>query len=360
MARWFVLGAAIALVAAACASPDTPSPPATVPVTSPINDVWSPTADPCVTAGASASCPLEGYPERPYEVFVPASYRPDEPIPVIVAFHGGGGSSQSAMTMSCPNGDVEDPGCLHGVGDREGFVTVYPNGTGFLPLKRLRTWNAGGGSDGWNCASGKACERNIDDVAYVGRVIESLGEWLNIDRSRIYATGLSNGAAFSHRLACERSGTFAAIAAVAGSNQFSTGSPCEPERPVAVMQVHGTDDPCWGYETSDARCIGNAGVKLGALESVTGWAKRNDCSDEPQVGDLPDPLDDAARTIATRWTGCAGGVEVVLLTVQGGGHTWPSGSPALSPDRVGRVTGDWGSEELWAFLSRFALGETSR
>jgi len=322
--------------------------------------MWSPTANPCADAGESGSCSLDGYLDRPYDVFVPGSYRPDEPVPVVVAFHGGGGSSQNATTMSCPGGDVEDPGCLHGVGEREGFVTVYPNGTGFRPLRRLRTWNAGGGTDGWNCTSGKACERNVDDIAYVDRLIEALGTWLNVDRSRVYATGLSNGAAFSHRLACERAGTFAAIAAVAGSNQFSTGAPCEPDRPVAVLQVHGTDDPCWGYETSDARCVGNAGKKLGAIESVVDWAKRNDCSDETEVTDLPDSVDDGTLTTATRWTGCTDGVEVLLLTVEGGGHTWPDGGPALSAARVGRVTRDWGSEELWAFLSRFTLPEPGR
>ncbi|MCL1597845.1 MAG: hypothetical protein M3094_01575, partial [Actinomycetia bacterium] len=217
--------------------------------------------------------------------------------------------------------------------------------------------NAGGGTDGWNCTSGKACERSVDDIAYVDQLIMDLGTWLNVDRSRVYASGLSNGAAFSHRLACERSGTFAAIAAVAGSNQFSTGSPCEPDRRVAVLQVHGTDDPCWGYETSDDRCIGSGGDKLGALESVTGWATRNDCDGEPQTTDLPDRVDDGTSTISTRWVGCAGGVEVLLLTVHGGGHTWPNGSPALSSDLVGRATLDWGSEELWGFLSRFVLVE---
>jgi polyhydroxybutyrate depolymerase len=262
--------------------------------------------------------------------------------------------------MSCPGGDADDPGCLHGVGERAGFVTVYPNGTGFPPLPRLRTWNAGGGTDGWNCASGKACERDVDDLAYVDRLIEDLSAWLNIDRSRVYATGLSNGAAFSHRLGCQRAGTFAAIAAVAGSNQFSTGEPCTPGRPVPVLQVHGTDDPCWSYETSDARCIGSGGDKLGALESVTGWAERNDCTGSPEVEELPDLQDDGTRTVATRWSNCADDVEVLLLTVQGGGHTWPNGSPALSVERVGRVTGDWGSEELWAFLSRFTLTDAGR
>jgi polyhydroxybutyrate depolymerase len=257
--------------------------------------------------------------------------------------------------MSCPGSDIDDAGCLHGLGNREGFVTVYPNGTGFFPLKKLRTWNAGGGTDGWNCASGKACSNDIDDLAYVDRLLKDLDAWLNVDRSRVYATGLSNGAAFSHRLACERAGTFAAIAAVAGSNQFSTGAPCNPARPVAVLQVHGTEDPCWSYETTDSKCIGSGGEKLGALRSVTGWVDVLACSDGPTETNLSDTIEDGTTTVATRWSDCDGGVNVLLLTVIGGGHTWPSGSPALSERIVGRITHDWGSEVLWDFLSGYTL-----
>jgi len=274
-------------------------------------------------------------------------------MPLVVAFHGGGGSSSNGATMSCPDGDISDAGCLHGLGEKEGFVTVYPNGSGFLPLKRLRTWNAGGGSDGWNCASGKACTNNIDDLGYVDSLLGDLRSWLNIEPSRIYATGLSNGAAFTHRLACERADTFAAIAAVAGSNQFATGTTCDPAEPVAVLQVHGTDDPCWTYETTDSRCIGTGGRKLGAVESVAGWVDVLSCSGTPTETDLPDDSDDGTRTVSTRWTGCDGGSDVVLLTVIGGGHTWPSGSPALSERRVGLITLDWGSDVLWNFLSTY-------
>ncbi len=252
MPRWFVLGVVMMMVAAACVSPSPQSTPENVTGTDPpskettttLEASWSSSAAPCAEQGESHSCELTGYPDRPYDVFVPTSYDPGKPIPVVVAFHGGGGTSRNAVTMSCPGGDVDDAECLHAIGEQEGFVTVYPNGTGFPPVRRLRTWNAGGGADGWNCTSGKACANDVDDLAYVDRLLEGLSSWLNVDRTRVYATGLSNGAALSHRLACERAETFAAIAAVAGSNQFSTAAPCEPERPIAVLQVHGTEDPC--------------------------------------------------------------------------------------------------------------------
>jgi len=299
-------------------------------------------------------CELEAYPDRPYEMFVPGSYRSDNAIPVVIAFHGGGGSSRNGATMSCPNGDIDDEACLHGIGEDAGFVTVYPNGTGFFPLRNLRTWNAGGGTDGWNCASGKACANNIDDLAYVDRLLEDVGSRLNVDRTRVYAIGLSNGAAFSQRLACERANTFAAVVAVAGSNQFSTGAPCNPVQPVAILQIHGTEDPCWSYTTSDSKCIGSGGNKLGAVPSVTGWVDTLSCPTSSVEMELPDTVDDGTSTTKTTWSGCNGGVEVILMTINGGGHTWPSGSVGLSENRVGRTTSDWGNELIWDFLSRFS------
>jgi len=317
----------------------------------PSDSGWVPTEAACAYPGESGTCDLPGYSDRPYDVHVPASYDSQTPLPVVVAFHGGGGSSQHGAEMSCPDGDPVNSECLHSVGSREGFATVYPNGTGFLPLRRLRTWNAGGSPPEWNCASGRACSEGVDDMAFVDALIADIASWLNVDRTRVYAVGLSNGAAISHRIACERSEDFAAVVGVAGSNQFSTGADCVPTRGIGVLQIHGTADPCWTFETSDSRCLGSDGKKLGAVESVTGWAERLDCGSDPAESDLPDRVDDGTHSTVTEWSGCRDGVSVQLLTVHGGGHTWPNGSPAFDTGRVGLVARDFGSEVVWEFLS---------
>ena len=316
----------------------------------PSDSGWAPTKAACANPGESETCNLPGYSDRPYDVHVPASYDVQTAIPVVVAFHGGGGSSKHGAEMSCPDGDSDNSECLHGVGSREGFATVYPNGTGFLPLRRLRTWNAGGNPPEWNCASGKACSEGVDDMAFVDALIADIASWLNVDRNRVYAVGLSNGAAISHRIACERSEDFAAVVGVAGSNQFSTGADCVPTRAVGVLQIHGTADPCWTFETSDSRCLGSDGKKLGAVESVTDWANRLGCASDPTEDDLPDRVDDGMHSTMTDWSGCREGVSVQLLTVHGGGHTWPNGSPTFDTGRVGLVTRDFGSEVVWEFL----------
>ncbi len=355
MRRVAVVGAVAGLlVVAGCAARRGSSPgpeSSTTPVTA---GSWTVVSPPCARAGEWGACPVDGYPDRPYDVRLPAGYDPTVAAPVVIVLHGGGGSAIDAETMTCPDGDRDGADCLQALGDDEGFITVFPNGSGFPPLRRLRTWNAGGGKDGWNCTSGRACAEGIDDMAYLDAVVDDLGDRFHVDRGRLYAVGLSNGAALAHRLACERAGTVAAIVAVAGSNQYSTTATCAPSEPVAVMQVHGTDDPCWTYETSGRACIDRTGRKLGAVESVEGWAERLGCTSET-TSRFPDPVDDGTSTSARTWTGCDGGAEVVLATVVGGGHTWPDGDPALSERVVGATTRDWGNEVVWAFLARFAV-----
>jgi len=354
------LGVGFLLIVAGCAGRGGSVPPATSADTEPItlpttpagSGEWASAAPPCAEGGGWGTCAVAGFEDRPYDVKVPSGYDQATAFPVVVALHGGGGSAATAETMTCPGGDRAEASCLQGLGDVEGFLTVFPNGSGFPPVRRLRTWNAGGGEAGWNCTSGRACAEGTDDMVYLDAVLDDVARRYHVDPDRIYAVGLSNGAALAHRLACERSGRFAAVVAVAGSNQFSTTSPCDPAEPVAVMQVHGTEDPCWTYETSESACVDRGGRKLGAIESITGWVERLGCHQGSEVP-VPDVDDDGTSTTMRTWTGCDGGVEVVLATVKGGGHTWPNGDPALPERRVGRVARDWGNERIWAFLSRF-------
>ena len=159
----------------------------------------------------------------------------------------------------------------------------------------------------------------------------------------------------SHRLACEMSDRFTALAAVGGTNQFAATQHCDLVLAPAILQIHGTDDPCWTYETSDAACADRTGgVKLGVAESNQGWLDRLGCEANPTVIELPDVTEDGMTTTRTVWSGCgAAPAEVHLLTINGGGHTWPGGDPYLSERVVGRVTTDWDSALIWEFFSQF-------
>jgi predicted esterase len=133
------------------------------------------------------------------------------------------------------------------------ILVVLPDGTGLRPLRNVRSWNAGGGTDGWQCVSRGACQQGVDDGAFFDQLLVELARVVPVDARRVFLTGLSNGGAISHRLACERPSVVAAIATVGGTNQYTAaGGRCAARVP--VLAIHGSDDPCWGYETGTAAC----------------------------------------------------------------------------------------------------------
>lgn len=187
--------------------------------------------------GAALTCTVPGFERRSYDIYLPTGYVPTQPVPVVLAIHGGGGHARAAARTSCPGGDIENPDCLHAIAAREGVAVVYPNGTGSRLVPSVRTWNAGGGADGWQCVSGRACKDGVDDVAYFRALLDDLSRWVAVDSRRVYATGLSNGGAMSHRLACQMAERVAAIAALGGANQYATTSVCTPPRRVRKSVV---------------------------------------------------------------------------------------------------------------------------
>lgn len=285
---------------------------------------------------------MPGWVDRAFELRVPPGWDGVSALPVIYEFHGGGGNRAAAERVSCPDGDIDSPDCLGAKATAAGYVAVVPDGTGTRPLRDVRTWNAGGGVGDWQCVSGAACKSGADDLRYFDELHAEIGRLLPIDPDRVYATGLSNGAAFPNRLACERADILAAIAPVGGANQHAAaGGACAPG--VSVLHIHGTDDPCWTYDTSDAACLQRDGkLKVGASESLDGWVQRNGCDPNPQTEPIADLSDDGTRTTRLRWTGCEGAVE--HLRVEGGGHTWPGGF--AYGDTVGPVSRDFDADDL--------------
>lgn len=284
--------------------------------------------------------------DRSFEVHVPQSWDGTTPLPLIYAFHGGGGNRDAASRVTCPKGKRKHESCLPAQANRAGYVVVLPDGTGMRPTRNSRTWNAGGGRDGWQCVSGPACKSRADDMRYLDELHAEVQRIVPVDADRVYATGLSNGAALSHRYACERPNRLAAIAPVGGNNQFAAaGGTCVGGTP--ILQIHGTEDPCWRFEDSTRSCAQLDGKrKVGVDNSMAGWVARNGCGDDdPAESELPD-LDPGDGTISTRlsWLGCDADVE--LIRVEGGGHTWPGGYQYLSVDIIGRLAKDFDADDL--------------
>jgi polyhydroxybutyrate depolymerase len=297
---------------------------------------------------------VPGWSNRDYDLHLPPGYDPATPVPIVVVFHGGGSYKDVTPTLTCPNADLSDPACLNNLADREHFAVVYPNGTANPVFPNVRTWNAGGGSGGWGCVSGYACKQGADDIAYVRALLDAVGSVVNVDPKRVFATGISNGAAMAQRLACELSDRIAAIAPVAGENQFSTSGTCAPPEPVAVVELHGTADPYWPYDGGD----GNEGLMISTADTVLGsdaapgWARRNGCNLTPTTTALPDTADDGTTVELDQYEGCTNGAAVWLYRIVGGGHTWPGGYQYAAESKVGKTTRDiQANEVMWQFFA---------
>ena len=269
--------------------------------------------------------------ERSYLVHVPPQYTPDAPMPAVFAFHGGGANARNMVVFSGLNKKA----------DQAGFIVVYPEGSG--RLKRMLTFNAG------NCC-GQAATNNIDDVAFVRRVLDDLERIANIDRCRVFATGMSNGAMMAYRLASEMSDRIAAIAPVSGAMGTKD---CRPGRAVSVMHFHGDADEFTPFAGGKGR--GPSGTYFYSVDhSINAWVDANGCNKDPRTTQLPDKEKDGTTVKQVRYASGKEGAEVVLVMIEGGGHTWPGNEPRMRP--LGVSTRDISANDMmWEFFQQHPM-----
>ena len=256
--------------------------------------------------------------KRSYLLYVPKSYDPTTPVPLVISLHGFASWPANQMSVSQWND----------LADEHGFIVVYPSGTGFP-----KRWNT----------SGVASDDAADDVAFLSDLIDTLSQQYTIDPARIYANGLSNGAGMSNLLACTRSDRIAAIGGVAGAYTAPVQG-CSPTRPVPIIAFHGTADPIVPYAGGAA---GPNGFVFPAVPDwAAAWAARNGC------GETPEDLPASDEVSGVRYTGCTDGADVVFYTIQGGGHSWPGGGK-LPKGIVGHTTEDINaSAVMWEFFTQ--------
>jgi polyhydroxybutyrate depolymerase len=250
----------------------------------------------------------------------------------VLIFHGGFGSGA----------DLASRIGMNAVADRAGFVAVYPDAFD-------KHWNDGRETT----ASGP------NDVNFVTALVERVRSNRPIDPRRIYATGLSNGGYFTLRLACERADLLAAVAPVMSTFPAPLRERCRPTRPLPLLLIGGTADPLvpWtgGELKRGPQLGGKGGTVISVHDTIEFWRKHNGCSSRAREIALPDrDPGDGTRVMETRFGSCKDDTEVVLVAVEGGGHTWP-GAPERP--RIARIVGRTSrdidaSEVIWEFFRR--------
>ncbi len=302
-----LLGILVLVAGCAARTPGRASP--AIPSPAPTSSTLG--AEPGGCAGAAAppegvvtqQVEVDGTP-RTYLLAAPRSYSAMRPVPLVLNFHGYASNAVQQAAYSR----------LNELGSRRGFLVVTPEGSG-SPAR----WTLPDAFPG------------VDEVAFVRALLDELGGRWCVDEERVYAIGMSNGAAFAALLACELDGRIAAIAAVAGINLLE---PCDSGGPVSVIAFHGTADAVVPYaggrifDRFEARPV---------PEVVAGWAEHNRCDSE--ANDVR-----VSEHVRHRVYGeCPAGSAVRLYIVDGGGHTWP-GAAHLPP--LGPVTDEIDASQL--------------
>ncbi|HOJ30856.1 MAG TPA: PHB depolymerase family esterase [bacterium] len=262
--------------------------------------------------------------KRIYRIQIPACYNFDRSFPLVFVLHGGGGSGETISNFTG----------FKMLAEKNRFIVVYPDGY-------QKQWN-----DGRDYSV-----TGVADVKFLRAVFEIVSQEFNIDKTRVYAAGISNGAMMCYRLGIEMSDIFAAIAAVCG-NLPTKLEEKKPEHPVSVLIMNGTSDPLVPYEGGQVKVFGkNRGSVISTERTVEFWIKANKCFEK-----LPDKVIDVDKndgSFISVYSYVNNRTQVVLYKIIGGGHTWPGGVQHLPEKIIGKTNRDIKAEHvIWDFFSR--------
>jgi len=252
------------------------------------------------------------------QIYQPSGLAPGERRPLLVFLHGLGASGKAAFDV------------LHlaAFGARERVFVLAPDGT--MDRQKRQFWNAGAACCNFD-------RRDIDDVARLTQLIDTWRARPDVDSSRVYVVGHSNGGFMTERLVCALGDRITAAASMAGAAPPSSQT-CTPTNRLALLEVHGDADEIVRYAGGSVFDSPELAPFPGIEQGFHDWAKRLGCSGPAQVGperDLDARLP-AAETRVERYASCTSG-SVELWTVRGGNHFVGTGQQAF--------------EAIWQFLS---------
>ncbi|MBX9720299.1 MAG: hypothetical protein K2X81_02795 [Candidatus Obscuribacterales bacterium] len=277
--------------------------------------------------------------ERTYGLFLPHSYDGKTPAPLLFLFHGGGSDGRRMAGFTG----------FDKIAKSAGLIIICPDGL-------EKHWN-----DGRVDTGHIAHDKNVDDVGFVSLLLDNTCKEFNVDRQRVYASGISNGAMMSYRLGLEMPDKIAAIAPVVGALPEPLKDRKWTGRPVPAIIINGTADPLVPFDGGEVHFYKKKlGRVISVPETVQFWAKHNQCSAEPIKSKLnlnnPETKWIVDKTV---YGSCADDADIEFYAVEGGGHTWPQPSlfaqylPAVV---IGKACRDMDSTELiWDFFKRHAL-----
>jgi polyhydroxybutyrate depolymerase len=287
--RLAALAAVLSLVVLLVAAAGLAKPPAPAP---------RPCAAPVVAGSANLQVQSGGL-LRKAVLHLPPRIPSGRRLPLVVALHGAGGSGPFMQRYSG----------FSALADAKGFAVVYPSAVPPHPR--------------WTLNDDDSAAPN--DVLFIRDLLNAVERRACVDHARVYAAGVSNGGGLAAHLACRLANRFAAMASVAGS--YDSVTTCQPQRPVSVLEIHGTADQTVPYDSIN--------------DFLAGWAARDGCPAAPAQTSI------APGVERLDWAPCAGGAEVEHLRIDGGMHAWPGATP---PD-PGPPAPISATQVVWSFFA---------
>ncbi len=257
---------------------------------------------------------------RNFLVHLPPGFTNVQHLPIVFNLHGYGSDAAQQEFYSR----------MSETSDANNFLVAYPNGI----------------ANSWNSGFTPPYNSSPDDVGFISKIIDTLYTLYNIDLTRVYACGMSNGGFQSYRLACDLENRIAAIASVTGAVTDLVALNCVLSRKIPVLEIHGTADPLVPYG-------GSTGIRS-VEETINFWTGKDQCSSVNDTVNLPDiDITDSSTVQRIHYASCGSGTEVMFYKITGGGHTWPN---AYINYIYGPTNRDFdASQEIWNFFNRFTL-----
>jgi polyhydroxybutyrate depolymerase len=253
---------------------------------------------------------------------------PRPPIPLVVFFHGYGGTGEEQARAFG----------LYALSDKAGFALAVPDGT--PDTKGRRFWNA-------TDACCNLDDLPVDDVAYTRFILDDAAKRFPVDMQHVYVMGFSNGGFLAQRVACDLASRVSAVVSIAGA-AWADSSRCTPSEPVSVLEIHGSADQTVRPEGGFIFDIQNRRYPSLA-HTLSFWAAKDACgSPLAATGrrlDFEASLG-GAETQEEAYSGCAGGVSVAWWNVVGAGHL-------LQPTPAGM-------EAAWRWMAEHAKSRPRR
>jgi polyhydroxybutyrate depolymerase len=252
---------------------------------------------------------------RSFIYYTPTSWNTNQNVPLLIVMHG----------LTQTGAGLMDITQFNLIAEQNNFIVVYPDGENFA-------WNA----------NMNVTVSTSNDIEFIEALATEFQNNFGTDPLKQYLVGFSNGGFMCHKLACESSMCFAAIASVSGNMSDTTYSNCQPQFQPAIMHIHGTADAIVPYN-------GGAGTGVSVAQCIEKWRTVLNCDPTPTTINMPNNnVFDLSSP--QRYSYLNGTNDLELIKIEGGGHQWPGIQTLVGG--AGIINMDFYSPQvIWDFLN---------